>query len=279
MAGTSNFDKLFGVILAQEFLTQSRITFVIFLTVCALDSHDIKHEPMEDIETGENTREEVALLDFDYKIDSGSEEESEEELSETDDESPSENGQKLRESAKMAAKKKKLPVRVFYRCDHCNYVGQKNLEDATVCHKCKLGTKVFLGRNGMEKLQCDICAKFISLTSFQKHKEFKHYGLRYKCEKCYFLFLSVTNKNDHKCLKDPMRKNIKIYKCDHCPKGFLEEEFLVKHSQTEHTECGKCHKVMKNTLWKICGDCSQKAKRQAKLAKRYQILRKERQNN
>ena len=31
MAGNSNFAKLFGVILAQEFLTQNRIIFLIFL--------------------------------------------------------------------------------------------------------------------------------------------------------------------------------------------------------------------------------------------------------
>ena len=35
MAGNSNFAKLLGVNLAQEFLTQNRMIFITFLTVCA----------------------------------------------------------------------------------------------------------------------------------------------------------------------------------------------------------------------------------------------------
>ena len=40
MAGNSKFAKLFGVKLAQEFLTQNRIIFVIFLTACSVLRYD-----------------------------------------------------------------------------------------------------------------------------------------------------------------------------------------------------------------------------------------------
>ncbi|XP_045198870.2 zinc finger protein 883-like [Mercenaria mercenaria] len=101
------------------------------------------------------------------------------------------------------------------------------------------------------KVFCDLCNKWLNITSLKSHRRIHSGEKPYVCEKCGDKFVRSDELRNHTKYKHTFEKN---YKCTQCEKAFVERRTLQRHERVHLKirlySCDYCGKPF-STNWNL----------------------------
>lgn len=116
-------------------------------------------------------------------------------------------------------------------------------------HKSKLAFKIERKKpatdEGLSKVICDICLKYIKESNLEKHKQLRHTEKQFLCHYCSRTFADQTSFRYHMMKHEPDS----LYQCDMCDRGYVTKGRLERHIRKFHLKipqiravCSICNK-------------------------------------